>query len=352
MVSTLSLIDDFAPACISLHPLFIIQGLRAYDTIQAQLMLVALAPLSHILKESPMTHTEFATTTRGLRRESPPLRLFEKAKRLGIWNPTEIDLRKDRADWLGLADDERDLLLRLTALFQAGEEAVTLDLLPLIRAVAREGRIEEELFLTSFLWEEAKHTDFFARFLDEVAGVGHDLSHYHSPSYRALVYEALPAAMERLDQDPSPLNQAEASLTYNMIVEGVLAETGYHAYFSVLEARDLMPGTRQGVRLLKQDESRHIAYGVYLLSRLIAADDRVWGHIEERMNDLIIPALGVIDEAFSAYEQMPFGLVMDDFSTFALGQFQKRIARLEQACGATTETIDQATLAVIAADDG
>jgi ribonucleoside-diphosphate reductase beta chain len=299
-----------------------------------------------------MSHASFATTSRGLRRDSPPMRLFEKAKRLGVWNPSAIDMSRDRADWLGLDDPERDLLLRLTALFQAGEEAVTLDLLPLIQAVAGEGRLEEELFLTSFLWEEAKHTDFFARFLDEVACAEHDLSRYHTPSYRGLIYEALPAAMGRLSSDPSPRNQAEAALTYNMIVEGVLAETGYHAYFKVLEARDLMPGTRQGIRLLKQDESRHIAYGIYLLSRLVAADPAVWDHVEERMNDLLFLATGVIDEAFSAYASMPFDLAIEDFSDFALGQFQKRLARLEQARNQPIEAIERAAAEAIERDDG
>jgi ribonucleoside-diphosphate reductase beta chain len=298
------------------------------------------------------THTTFATTSRGLRRDLPPMRLFEKAKRFGIWNPSDLDLRRDLADWERLSADERDLLLRLTALFQAGEEAVTLDLLPLIQAVAREGRIEEELFLTTFLFEEAKHTDFFARFLSEVARVDHDLSHYHTANYRALVYDTLPTAMERLLADPSPVNQAEASLTYNMIVEGVLAETGYHAYFTMLSANDLLPGTREGIRLLKQDESRHIAYGIYLLSRLIAADDAIWEHISERMNDLVIPAIGVIDDAFQCYDVMPFGLNMDDFTGYALGQFQKRLDRLEQARGKSLAEIDRVTLGVIANDDG
>lgn len=299
-----------------------------------------------------MKHAGFVTTTRGLRRESPPMGLFEKAKRLGVWNPSELDLGQDAADWRRLGDEERDLLLRLTALFQAGEEAVTLDLLPLVQAVAREGRVEEELFLTTFLFEEAKHTDFFARFLDEVACADHDLSRYHTPSYRALVYEALPAAMGRLAVDPSPEAQAQAALTYNMIVEGVLAETGYHAYFTMLEAHDLMPGTRQGIRLLKQDESRHIAYGVYLLSRLIAADDTIWERIVERMNELLLHAMGVIDEAFACYTVMPFGLEMDTFSNYALGQFQKRLDRLESARGRSLAEIERVTAAVIAEDDG
>ena len=298
-----------------------------------------------------MIHTSFATTTRGLDRNSPPMRLFEKAKRLGIWNPSDLDFAQDQRDWAKLSDQERDLLLRLIALFQSGEEAVTLDLLPLIGAVAREGRIEEELFLTTFLFEEAKHTDFFRRILDEIAGVSGDLSHYHTASYRALVYEQLPSALGALETDASPLNLAEASLTYNMIVEGVLAETGYHAFFSMLERNDLMPGVRRGVYLLKQDESRHIAYGIFLLSRLIAEHEGVWEHIEERMNSLITHALGVIDEAFNAYEVMPFGLVIEDFTTYALSQFQKRLDRLEQARGSNIGAVAATANAYIAADD-
>jgi ribonucleoside-diphosphate reductase beta chain len=212
--------------------------------------------------------------------------------------------------------------------------------------------VEEELFLTTFLFEEAKHTDFFARFLDEVAASDHDLSRYHTPSYKALIYEALPRAMGRLAHDQSPAAQAEAALTYNMIVEGVLAETGYHAYFTMLEANNLMPGTRQGIRLLKQDESRHIAFGVYLLSRLIAADDTIWSLIESRMSELLLHAMGVIDEAFACYAVMPFGLEMDTFSSYALGQFQKRLDRLEAARGRSLVEIERVAAAVIADDDG
>jgi len=285
-----------------------------------------------------MTHT-FTTTARRLRRDIPPMRLYEKAKRLGTWNPDDIDFSQDRADWRGLNDDEQDLILRLTSMFQAGEEAVTLDLLPLIMVIAGEGRLEEELFLTTFLFEEGKHTDFFNRFLTEVAGVDGDLSHYHTPNYRAVFYEALPQAMDRLRDDASPAAQVRAAVTYNMVVEGMLAETGYHAYFSALEANDLLPGQRQGIALLKQDESRHIAYGIFLLSRLMAADGSLWDVIEETMNDLFLPALGVVADAFSHYDPMPFGLVEDDFIDYATSQFQKRIERIERARGATLEEL-------------
>lgn len=287
-------------------------------------------------------HTTFATTSRGLDRESPPMRLFEKAKKLGIWNPSEIDFSQDKADWQTLSEAEQDVLLRLTAMFQAGEEAVTLDLLPLIMVIAGEGRIEEELFLTTFLFEEAKHTDFFNRFLTEVAGVnGRDLDRYHTPDYHTIFYEALPGALERLQTDPSPAAQIHAAVTYNMIVEGVLAETGYHAYFQALARNDLLPGQQEGIRLLQQDESRHIAYGLYLISRLIAAHPDLWDVAEETMNELLMPALAVVGDVFTHYEPMPFGLRQEDFIDYATGQFQKRWARLEAARAASQAEIEE-----------
>lgn len=278
------------------------------------------------------------------------MRLYEKAKRLGIWNPSDIDFRQDRADWLTLSTDEQDILLRLTAMFQAGEEAVTLDLLPLIMTIAAEGRIEEEMFLTTFLFEEAKHTDFFNRFLTEVARERGDLGRYHSDNYHSVFYEALPEALLRLQADRSPAAQVRASVTYNMIVEGMLAETGYHAYFTVLERNGLMPGQRKGIALLKQDESRHIAYGIFLLSRLVACDDSLWDVLEGTMNELLTPTLGVIGDVFAAYDPIPFGLVESDFTDYALDQFQKRVTRLEKARGATLDEIYRVASAVDESD--
>ncbi len=295
-----------------------------------------------------MPHESFATTTRGLDRDAPAMRLYEKAKRLGTWNPSEIDLTQDILDWEWLKADERNLILRLTAMFQAGEEAVTLDLLPLIETIAQEERLEEEMFLTAFLYEEAKHTDFFQRFITQVARAPRDLTQFHTPNYRAIFYDALPAAMQRLHHDHSAAAQAQASVTYNMIVEGVLAETGYHAYLTALERNGLMPGCRKAIGLLKQDESRHIAYGIFLLSRLLAADPALWQTIEAKMNELLPFAIGVIGDAFAAYEPIPFGLVYDDFVNYAITQFQRRVERLERA---RTQSLAQVTRAAIDADE-
>jgi ribonucleoside-diphosphate reductase beta chain len=288
-----------------------------------------------------MSHVSFATTTRGLNRDLPPMRLYEKAKKLGVWNPSDIDFSKDKQDWAKFTDEEKDLIWMLLSMFVAGEEAVTLDLLPLIQAIAQEGRIEEEMFLTTFLFEESKHVDFFRRFMDEVGEVRVDFSHYHGDHYRQLFYEALPSALNTLRTDSSPANQIAASVTYNMVVEGVLAETGYQAFFTMLERNDLLPGLRKGISLLKQDESRHIAYGVYLLSRLIAEHPQEWDNLQIQMNTLLPSAIGVIGDAFARYKVVPFGLVEEDFVNYAMTQFSKRFERLEKARGSTLDEINR-----------
>lgn len=283
-------------------------------------------------------HDTFATTRPfGLQREQFPMRLWRKSKRHGVWNPDDIDFTRDRQDWARLAPDERDLLVRLTSLFVAGEESVTLDLLPLIQVIAREGRVEEEMFLASFLFEEAKHVDFFRRFLDEVAEETGDLARYHTPSYRKIFYEELPRSMNALLTDPSPEAQARAAVTYNMIVEGVMAETGYHGYFQALERNNVLPGLRQGVKLIQRDESRHLAYGVFLISRLVA-EHGVWPAVEQRMNELIEAAANIILETFAAYDVVPFGLDTAEFVEFATVQFSRRSDRIELA---RTQTLEQ-----------
>lgn len=299
------------------------------------------------------TRTHFVTTTRGLDRLSPPMKLFEKAKRYGIWNPSDFDLTQDRQDWLRLSDEERDMLLRLTSQFVGGEEAVTLDLLPLIMTIAQEGRLEEEMFLTTFLWEEAKHTDFFQRMLHEVCGLDSsaDLARYHTPSYAAIFHDALPTALNRLMHDQSPEAQVIASVTYNMIVEGVLAETGYHGYFTVLQQNGIMPGTVAAVQKTKQDESRHIAYGIYLISRLVSERPALWESVEATMNRLLMVAMGIVQENFAAYDPVPFGLKVDDFMGYAMMQFQKRLARIEGAKGASLSEVVAVTDQVIESGD-
>ena len=238
------------------------------------------------------------------------------------------------------------------ALFQAGEEGVTTDLLPLIMAVAEEGRIEEEIFLTSFLWEEAKHVEFFRRWLD-VIGIHEDLEKFMTPSYRRLFFVELPTALDALKTDHSTEAQIRASVTYNMIIEGVLAETGYHGFRQSLEASGKMPGLLEGIRLVSRDESRHIRYGVFLLDRLINASPVGWDVMNRQMNELLAPTMGVISEFWEGYDEAnaPFGQRMETYLDFASAQFDRRMKVLERDRGKSLAEIERAAIADLVADD-
>ncbi len=297
------------------------------------------------------THEHFVTTTRGLRREIPPMVLYEKAKRLGIWNPADIDFSQDAEDWKKLTDDQRAYLLFLTSQFQAGEEAVTLDLLPLINVIAREGRIEEELFLTTFLWEEGKHVDFFQRFLGAIGVASTDLRKYQTPAYEKVFYEILPERLHSLHDDPSPANMVRASTTYNLAVEGVMAESGYHTYFSIIDGQKILPGARKGISLIKLDESRHIAYGIFLISRLIAEDPSLFGIVEEVMAEMLEYAKDITEQSYGQFPDNPFGYPPSVFVEYTVLQYQKRMARISKARGQTLDEIYKDTRKVIEDED-
>ena len=269
------------------------------------------------------------------------MRLFQKAKTFGIWNPSDISFEKDKKHYEGLSDKEKEIIKHLTSLFVAGEESVTSDILPLMHAVSNDGMLEDEIYLTSFLWEEAKHTEFFSRFLSTLSIPAKELDSYHGDNYRKIFYEELPKAMNSLFSDASPANQVRASVTYNMIVEGTLAETGYHAYYQMLHSAGILPGLKEGIGHLKRDESRHIAYGLYLIARHIEKDPSLFAVAEKRMEELIEYAIGFINEIFDHYnDDVPFGIKRSDFVEFAMNQFSKRLAKLERIAKGELDTSD------------
>jgi ribonucleoside-diphosphate reductase beta chain len=297
-----------------------------------------------------MRRTTYQTTNgTGLDRESFPMKLWEKAKIYGVWNPNQFNFKADKPDWDNLTDNEKAGMMNTLAQFQAGEEAVTLDLLPLIMAIAKEGRLEEEMYLTSFLWEEAKHVDGFNRFLTDVVEIeNQDIESYIMPSYKTIFHEILPESLHKLTTDPSPVNMAKASVTYNMIIEGTLAETGYFVFHETLEKNKIMPNMMEFVAKLKQDESRHIAYGLYLLARLISENgDEVWNAIQNQMNTMLPLVLRLIEETYEDFEVIPFDIDPTTFSTYALGQFQNRMVKLEKAKSLSVAEIGTEALAEV-----
>ena len=180
----------------------------------------------------------------GLHWDAFPLRLFAKGN-AKFWDPLDLDFSRDAADWNELNSEQHRSATYLVAQFVAGEEAVTQDIQPFLRAMAAEGRLGDEMYLTQFCFEEAKHTQVFRLWMDAV-GLTADLHPYvaDNPYYRQLFYEELPHSLRVLETDPSPASQVRASVTYNHVIEGSLALTGYYAWQKVCTNAGSCPGCR------------------------------------------------------------------------------------------------------------
>lgn len=289
-----------------------------------------------------MTRTRYGSLgAGGLSWESLPLKLFAGGN-AKFWDPADIDFSRDRADWESLTDRERDYATRLCAEFIAGEEAVTEDIQPFMAAMRAEGRLGDEMYLTQFAFEEAKHTQVFRMWLDAV-GIRDDLHGYldELPAYRQLFNEVLPESLGALSTDPSPAAQIRASVVYNHVVEGMLALTGYYAWHKICVERGILPGMQQLVRHIADDERRHMAWGTFTCRRHIAADDANWAVFETRMNELIPLALKVTEEGFAYYgEDIPFGLSTDEFMQYAGEKGMRRFGTISSARGRPLADID------------
>ncbi|MCR8897935.1 MULTISPECIES: R2-like ligand-binding oxidase [Gordonia] len=276
----------------------------------------------------------------GLNWDSFPLRLFVKGNSR-FWDPVAIDFSRDAQDWVELNDEQRRSATYLVSQFIAGEEAVTEDIQPFMKAMATEGRFGDEMYLTQFCFEEAKHTQVFRMWMDSVGLTG-DLQPFvaDNPFYRRLFYEELPASLHALEHDASPRNQIRASVTYNHVIEGSLALTGYHAWQKVCTRFDIFPGMQKLIRFISDDERRHMAWGTFTCRRHVAADDSLWAAVGERMDELLPLALGMIDWVNQQFDEQPFGLDNNEFLTYAADRAQRRLSAIESARGRSVADID------------
>lgn len=196
----------------------------------------------------------------------------------GNWSATEIDFSQDRIDWHErMTPEQRDAALWVFTLFFHGEDSVADNLSPYIDAAPRE---EQKYFLATQLVDEARHSVFFKRFVDEVVGDGGDgtiggalraTDRWITWGHRK-TFGHLDEVAAGLRKDTSPYNFAQAITMYHLIVEGALAQPAQHMLDAAFEQLDMLPGFRAGMRNVSLDEQRHIAFGVRVLADLHVAD--------------------------------------------------------------------------------
>ena len=256
--------------------------------------------------------TQIRDTSRGLRiGEDTVGGGYFKHAVYNHWDPYEDVSRElldtDRERSIDAEGDEADFFetMQYLALFGAGEEAVTEDLAPLSVAL---DDVDDQMFVASQLYEEAKHTQFFDRYWREVIYPVAEANGYAKvpptdqrffPDGYVELFDRTEAAMERLLTDDTPENRVRAYCHYHLVVESVLAQTGYYGITTVMgpEADDAvsrpdadnphLPGLVKGINFIRSDEGRHVGFGMQKVQEHIADDGVDEAVVQEILQELM-----------------------------------------------------------------
>jgi len=265
----------------------------------------------------------------------------------GNWRATELDFSQDRVHWREqFSELERRSALWNYALFFHGEDSVADNLSPCLDAAPRE---EQKYFLATQQVDEARHAVFFDRFMREVVQVGGDGSiagslHATGPELTwgfRRVFGRLDRMADELRQDRSRPKLAQAIALYHFVIEASLAQPGQHFIERYLDERKLLPGFHEGIRNVSLDEQRHIAFGVKLVSDLIAEDPECVDAIVELMNEVIPYTTAVLvppdwDESYIEC----FGITLEELYEDAAASLEAKL----RAAGVPPEAMDRMSL--------
>jgi ribonucleoside-diphosphate reductase beta chain len=260
------------------------------------------------------------------------------------WDPHEIDLEADREAITDVPESAFYGLRETLALFGAGEEAVTEDLSPL--GVVLED-VADKLFVTTQLYEEAKHADFFDRYWRTVITPEEDRrgvertpptdERWFNAPYDEL-FERNEAAMSRLLVEDTLENRALAYCHYHMAIEGILAQTGYYGvqqnFSGEYETLPELPGLVEGFSRIRSDEGRHVGFGMWKLKGIVQDESVNPQLVTDTVGELAMLTQRIVG---GATDESTEGVSQDELVSYAA---EKHAQRMEQIVDATSEMPD------------
>jgi len=277
-----------------------------------------------------------ATFRLALDRESRSGRYYRNAVERH-WDPAAIDLDDDREPLVEAHPATFDHLRSTVAKFGAGERAVTEDLAPLSVVL---DDAADQAYLSTQLYEEARHLDFFERYWTAVINPverERDLP-VSSPTEDRWVNDAYDellartdAAMHRLLDDDTPEHRAIALCHYHLTIEGILAQTAYwglqQSYGPSEPALPTLPGFTTGLERIRSDEGRHVGFGMSKLRELVAD-----GVDPQLLHDTVTELLGLVQQTTTdglgeGSEETP-GPSADDLQNYAIEKHSERMAQI------------------------
>ena len=209
----------------------------------------------------------------------------------GNWRATELDFSEDKVQWDNdFSEFERKAALWNYSLFFWGEDAVADGLSPYVDAAPLE---EQKYFLATQQVDEARHAVFFKRFMSEVVGIGGTTGEALAAIRPQLtwgfvqVFDRLERMSDELRRDRSIPKLAQAIALYHVIIEATMAQPGQHFIASYLEDSQRLPGFREGMENVSQDEQRHIGFGVKMLNDLRVMDSDVPAAVADLLREVI-----------------------------------------------------------------
>jgi len=245
------------------------------------------------------------------------LNLYTKAKN-NYWIPEEYDLANDKHEFYEkLNDIERHYMLYTVGFFSSAEGWVGQNILEISKRIRN---TETRMFLGYQLMEEMKHIDTFRYIID---GLGmnpkqvYDI-HQNTPEINAKAEFELNATKE-LCISQSEYKLIEDLFVYYAILEGVFFFSGFITPLA-FGRRNLLSNVASLVRWILKDETRHLAFGIYLLNEMFKNYDR--STFKDRFVQLMRYAVDI--EIAYAKVAMPEKIVGLSFETYS--QYVKYLA--------------------------
>ena len=244
----------------------------------------------------------------------PIYRKYEKAIRK-TWDPNEWDYSQDRADFAKLTPVQQNGMLAITVRFLAGEQEVTDELLPMLYAAHALGKFDWMMFLSSFMFEEARHSQFFAIWHDKVIDAVEvdELRPYWIDRHQTIdptgrfkvgepVYEGLPFYGQKLmdachsgDKTEIEMGFVRFVTLYSVWVEGVLTMPSYEIVIDTCDIWNALPTLRHGFKQVVADEGRHITFGTTACRELIAKHPEYEALVHEMVDLYRASAVGLLE---------------------------------------------------------
>src|SRR5947199_2651390 len=248
------------------------------------------------------------------------------------WSVGDIDFSLDRQDWLESDELDRKATLWSHRLFFNGEERVTSTLAPFVWAAPTP---EIEIFLSTQMVDEARHTVFFQRWWHDVVGTGArslgelltEIRPEANEGYNTLFYERLPSTAQRLASNPKDFDAfVEGVSLYHIVIEATIALTGQRFELEAMREQQLTDrGFYRGFTAIARDESRHVSFGIKVLQEAVHEDPQRFAPlIQKTLVECLPLRSGTLDPPDPRYIT-EYGHTGRDMLTCAFESLNKRL---------------------------